>query len=108
MQIGRARGGSGLIGVIAAAWLIAAVGTLAHRAATPRSIPTDQAGLEVFAPADSVGGSDASGGDTPVTPVEQAVPGHLQKNEGIRPPWHENFIPELRRQPGNKPRKTTA
>jgi hypothetical protein len=30
------------------------------------------------------------------------------RKQGIRPPWHENWIPELRHQPGQKKRSATA
>lgn len=37
--------------------------------------------------------------------VEQNTP---ERKRGIRPPWRENAIPELRKQPGQKPKNSTA
>lgn len=32
----------------------------------------------------------------------------VKPKRGIPPPWHENWIPELRRQPGARVKSTTA
>ena len=39
---------------------------------------------------------------------EQVEPETPARKRGIRPPWRENAIPELRRQPGQKPKASTA
>lgn len=41
-------------------------------------------------------------------PVKTSTPSLEQPPRGIRPPWRENAIPELRRQPGQKPRSAAA
>ena len=41
--------------------------------------------------------------------TEDAVDQNAPKpSRGIRPPWRENAIPELRRQPGQKPKTSAA
>lgn len=53
-------------------------------------------------------GRSGAGGDDALHEGPSDTPRRRQEKRGIRPPWRENLIPELRRQPGARTRKLTA
>jgi hypothetical protein len=56
-------------------------------------------------PAENTAATVNSASETPTS----GSSGEMQQDKrGILPPWHEQWIPEMRRQPGRPERKTTV
>lgn len=93
----RRRHGRGLFFMLVTTWVVASTLTLSHPVAGAHALSANEP--EATSP--------ASGPQSP-SPVRAEPPQDVHERRGILPPWHENWIPELRNQPGRPTRKTTV